>query len=222
MKTAASFSVIFLIVLVSGTSCSRSREPNDYYFPVGTLSESWLETDVDAEKRFRELSGESSREWSDEFRREWYSAYLRAMEEPSLSRGDVAVDAAYRFLWLRTFHNPIAVRIEKKGAAYTLYAVELADAEEAGSKIDVRREQKKLSQADYDELTAGLESTNPWEEWSEREPAGLDGAEWILEGYRDDCYQVANQWSPRSGEFREVCLRFLDAAGFVIPKRDVY
>jgi len=67
-------------------SCPVS--PQLRYFPVGT---------------FGPLN-------SDLFVREWYSKHLVAMEEPSLSCGVLEDTETYRFLWLRTFHNPVAVR----------------------------------------------------------------------------------------------------------------
>ena len=44
----------------------------------------------------------------DAFRQEWYSKHLNAMGEPRLP--DVP-NEAYRFLWLRTFEDPIMVRL---------------------------------------------------------------------------------------------------------------
>src|SRR5437899_2594377 len=45
---------------------------------------------------------------------EWYSEHLQAMREPPLTR--VAGEAeVYRFLWLRSFHRPIAIRAQRLG-----------------------------------------------------------------------------------------------------------
>ena len=47
-----------------------------------------------------------------QLRAEWYSQHLRAMNEPSLleARNDGS-SHIYRFLWLRTFDHPIALRL---------------------------------------------------------------------------------------------------------------
>jgi hypothetical protein len=55
------------------------------------------------------------------FLADWYSKHLTAMGEPSLlevSRQDATVEV-YRFLWLRSFHHPISVRLifRKDGTA---------------------------------------------------------------------------------------------------------
>src|SRR4051794_34102142 len=44
---------------------------------------------------------------------EWYSSKLAALHEGSLwevSQGQPSIEV-YRFLWLRTFHHPVTVRI---------------------------------------------------------------------------------------------------------------
>src|SRR5262245_7997258 len=60
---------------------------------------------------------------ADLFVRQWFSRHLAAMEEPSLSCGPLEAIEAYRFLWLRTFHNPVAVRIFRRSDNYGLEAV---------------------------------------------------------------------------------------------------
>ncbi|REJ74837.1 MAG: hypothetical protein DWQ30_20035 [Acidobacteria bacterium] len=55
---------------------------------------------------------------ADEFRREWYSKHLSALQEPSLQA--VARDPraeVYRFLWLRSFDQPVALRVHLSGRA---------------------------------------------------------------------------------------------------------
>jgi hypothetical protein len=49
----------------------------------------------------------------DEFANQWYSKHLMALREPSLwetSQLDLTAEA-YRFLYLRSFHHPISVRL---------------------------------------------------------------------------------------------------------------
>jgi hypothetical protein len=44
---------------------------------------------------------------------DWYSRCLDVMREPSLVRGPVTGwIEAYRFLWLRSFHEPVVARVE--------------------------------------------------------------------------------------------------------------
>src|SRR5580704_15030869 len=47
-----------------------------------------------------------------DFKVRWYAKHLRAMREPSISAASKDESlVAYRFLWLRTFHHPIAIRL---------------------------------------------------------------------------------------------------------------
>ena len=48
-----------------------------------------------------------------DFKTKWYSTQLRALQEPSLFALATNKEAeSYRFLWLRSFHHPIAVRVD--------------------------------------------------------------------------------------------------------------
>jgi hypothetical protein len=52
---------------------------------------------------------------------------------------------------------------------------------------------------------------------------GVDGAQWILEGVRDEQYHVVDRWSPPSGEVRTLGLAMLiDLARLKLPSQDVY
>src|SRR3989441_4894829 len=81
-----------------------SISTDNHYFPIGLLEP-------------RDSRG-------DAFRRRWYSSHLRAMGESSISCGADSMET-YRFLWLRTFHRPVSVRIAKRGDGAKLTVVEL-------------------------------------------------------------------------------------------------
>src|SRR5690606_3456867 len=76
----------------------------------------------------------------------WYSQHLYAMKEPLLFNGETKKEI-YRFTWLRTFHNPIAIRIERINSQYYLYWKRLSGAGgyEPGNLIEEKsRELTKL------------------------------------------------------------------------------
>ncbi len=59
----------------------------------------------------------------------WYPKHLEAMKEPSLFQQSTNKSIEqYRFLWLRTFHKPIAVRVRKESAGITLRVIRLSGA----------------------------------------------------------------------------------------------
>jgi hypothetical protein len=199
-------------ILLSSAGCAAKKlsfrpecpslDAGDYYFPKGAL--------------------DSSRPKIDGLLRGWYSKYLRAMGEPSLSCGPRADGYAYRFLWLRSFHHPIAVRLEKVGPLITLDAVELdGTGGHAPGKI-VKRTQRALSPDEESKFVAKLDQVGFWEMRRDQDRFGSDGAQWILEGVDNGQYQVVQRWSPGPGAYREACILLLDLAGFKIPPAEFY
>jgi hypothetical protein len=51
---------------------------------------------------------------------------------------------------------------------------------------------------------------------------GFDGAQWILEGVKDQKYHVVDRWTPRDGAFREACLYLLKLSQIGISPKEVY
>src|SRR5262245_43597018 len=81
------------------------------------------------------------------FARRWYASDLDAMEKPSLSCGSLEDTEAYRFLWLRSFHDDIAVRLFRRGDDYGLEAVIL---DRAGRYSANYRRWLSLGTGDYE------------------------------------------------------------------------
>src|SRR5262245_57942636 len=141
---------------------------------------------------------------------EWYSKFLTAMEEPSLY--NLSQDQrihCYRFLWLRTFHHPISLRLSIDPEGTGLITVKIADG--AGGyepgKI-ITNENVPVSKRDVDTFLKVLREANFWQlpavEKSDR--MGLDGAQWVIEGTKSGKYHVADRWSPEKGSFRKLGL----------------
>jgi len=144
------------------------------------------------------------------------------MSEPSLSCGPRADGFAYRFLWLRSFHHPIAVRLEKVGPQAVLSTAELdGTGGHAPGKI-LKQTQRALSPAEQSKFEAKLNDVGFWEMRRDQDRFGSDGAQWILEGIDNGQYQVVQRWSPGPGAFSDVCVLLLDLAGFRIPATEFY
>ena len=97
-------SIIFMFVL---TNCQGQKDATkdtlQFFFPF--------------EEAFRDTSSYVKRK---PFHNAWYSKHLRAMKEPVIYT-DNSLNEMYRFTWLRSFHHPIAIRIEKQENKYMLY-----------------------------------------------------------------------------------------------------
>lgn len=149
----------------------------------------------------------------DSFVRRWYSRNLDRMEEPSLSCGPFEGDEVYRFLWLRTFHNPVAVRVSRQASTYNLEAVILdgAGGYDPGQISD--RISKNLSLSQWQDLMAKLDEIQFWNmNTNNHDLMGIDGAQWIIEGRRSGTYHVVDRWGGADGA-EAIGLHFLLLAG---------
>ncbi len=147
-----------------------------------------------------------------EFTVQWYGKHLRAMNEPSLFQASNDPSAqAYRFLWLRSFHAPVAVRLQvHPGGDGTLTVTVLSGAGgyEPG-KVKVHR----VLPVEASKVAVFLEALETLGFWGLPGPdpsrTGLDGAQWVLEGTRKGAYWVLDRWSPGKGAYRDACLLLL-------------
>jgi len=160
----------------------------------------------------------------------WYSGQLRALKEPSLWQmsKDVQSEQAYRFLWLRSFHHPVAVRLEVQpdgSGILTTKVTSGAGGYEPGKLIEDST--KNVSKEAVRSFLAHVDEVKYWS-LPTSEPANpnivaLDGAEWVLEGVRNGAYKIVDRWSPEKGPIRDLVLTMtIDLAGMKLLYQDVY
>ncbi len=143
------------------------------------------------------------------------SKILIAMDEPPIFKDQRQSLETYRFLWLRTFHEPIAVRLQKLNEEITL-AVKVLDGK--GGYYPGRlkiSEQKAMDVSAWQEFKNRLVRAGFWKMgWQDNRKIILDGASWILEGRDGDRYHFVERGSPRNGDaFRVTCLYLIEVAG---------
>jgi hypothetical protein len=201
MTPAIRYLIVVLSVFVSA-SCSTTtqndrsicpnRSSSSYYFPEGALHPE--NTD------------------QDEFVREWYSKQMLAMGEPSISCGNPG--EVYRFTWLRTFHHPVALRVEAHGEMATLYAIELdgAGGYEPGKVL--RKSERSLSAAEFKELKSIFSDSHYYSLPTTEDRLGFDGSEWILEQSGKEGYHLVVRWTPNTGEAHKIGSFFLTLSGW--------
>jgi hypothetical protein len=205
-------SVLFTAAMVPALTfvgCAQGTQPHastlcagpfpSRYFPEGAL-------------------GENPR--SDRFVAEWYSKQLSAMGEPSLHC--VSRYPVYRFLWLRTFHHPIAVRVEKRQDGMHVFAVELdgAGGYEPGSES--RRIERVLSAREEEVFNEAVASVRIFSAPDKRELGGADGSQWIVEARDGARYQIHDVWTPERGRIHQLGIVFIALTGWSIPKNEMY
>ena len=62
-----------------------------------------------------------------------------------------------------------------------------------------------------------------WRLGTDTKPGGNDGAQWIIEGVKDEKYHLVDRWSPKTGAIRVLGLTLaMDLAQMNLPADEVY
>jgi hypothetical protein len=162
-------------------------------------------------------------------RTDWYSRCLDLMREPSLVRAPATGwIEAYRFLWLRSFDEPVVARAELEADGSGVLSVKVfgGDARCAPTESLKRWSVTGLSRQHGAEFLAALAQADYWtlptlDARCDRvagpaHVACLDGAQWVLEGVRPGGYHVVDRWSSREIPYRSAVLRLLELADLEI------
>lgn len=151
--------------------------------------------------------------------RGWYSNHLAALQERSLFEMDGGAEEIYfRFVWLRTFHNPVAIKVEltrENTATLTFKLADGAGGYDAGKLVKV--EEKDLDKPQIERIQSLFDAINICDEPPD-ESAGFDGAQWIFERRDTSTYCVVHRWTPQSGPYWDLGRYFLELAEFVETK----
>ncbi len=155
------------------------------------------------------------------FANAYYSEHLSAMNEPSLSNVTATQVEIYRFLWLRTFHPPVAIRVQDWNDKRLLTVKQLdgKGGYEPGKLVVDTSE--PLDMIQWDLIAKRIERVSFWTlARLELERADVilqelhvDGAFWVLEGVRNGQHHFVDRCNPPSGEFRDCCLYMIELSG---------
>ena len=162
----------------------------------------------------------------DHFKSDWYSAQLSALQEPSLYQMIKAANAeSYRFLWLRTFHHPVAVRIDVNPDGTSLLTAKMASG--AGGYRPGTISEKHSQMLSKEQTSAFLSQVEASKFWRAPNPIndqrGTDGSQWIIEGLKRGRYHVVDRWSPTSGVARQLgFMMAFNLANLKVPKDEIY
>ena len=162
---------------------------------------------------------------SDQLLSDWYSKQLRALDEPSLwSLSKTQNEEAYRFLWLRTFHHPVAIRIDVNADGTSQVISKMTSGAGGYDPGQLVLNSKSLLTKDQtDSFLGKIKEHQFWQLPTKRESGGLDGAQWILEGVKDGKYHIVDRWSPTDGPVRAIGLLMLNEfTNLKILKKEIY
>lgn len=162
----------------------------------------------------------------DEFKSQWYSSQLRALQEPSLlPLAKTSSSESYRFLWLRSFNHPVAIRLDPKSDGTSVLTTKVANGS-GGFRPGVLTENtsKVLTKEQTQKCLSRVAKLNFWTAPnSVDDQKGTDGSQWIIEGVKGGQYHVVDRWMPREGIARELGMMLVfDLAGMSIPKNEIY
>lgn len=141
----------------------------------------------------------------------WYTEQLDTLQEPDLREWRDQGDTVVRFLWLRTFHQPVAVRVVGQGARW-IAVVSVADGEGGYQPGHlVIRDTVPLGRPQVDSLVALLDAVNFRTAETMLPSTGLDGAEWVFEYRSGPTYLLRERWSPAGPDgFHALGIWFID------------
>lgn len=143
--------------------------------------------------------------------------WLLGAEEP-LCRSRPKESEVYRFIWHSSFDGNAVVSIGRNAEAIMLrwkYACfRVAAADDAPPVV-------ALPAADWQGLQDCLNAARFWSLDSTDESLGLDGAQWLIEGRREDAYQAVARWSPARAIYDLGCL-FFALAGVPLARVELY
>jgi hypothetical protein len=163
----------------------------------------------------------------------WYSGILKILKEPSLlEQAHSTSSESYRFLWLRTFHHPISVRLEVKADGTSIVTTKVGNGA-AGfpytNKGLPRNVSRPLAQGETQALLALVAKVGFWSIPTYlKDPSGNDGSEWIVEAAKEGKYHVAARWSPASNPsstkrpVSDLGLAFINIGQLKIPDEEFY
>jgi hypothetical protein len=152
----------------------------------------------------------------------WYSKQLSAMKEPVIY-SDTTQTEIIRFTWLRSFHDPIAVRIEKDKGICTIYWKKRNEVEGNRSKKIVINSKKMIELQQWNDIEKRLEKINFWVIPTNLGGFdGYDGARWILEAKVGNKYHFVDRWSGDESEMEQFCLTLLNMTNLKIEKKEIY
>ncbi|MGI8543653.1 MAG: hypothetical protein ACR2MD_09285 [Aridibacter sp.] len=164
-------------------------------------------------------------EGADVFMNNWYGKHLKASNEKSLLETFDTDLEIYRFTWLRTFHHPVIVRLEKQKNEVKVIYKELDGAGGYEPGKIIKETENSINNKDWCKFIKLLNETDYWQMPTQKiDEWGNDGAIWILEGVKDNRYHSVDRWTPRKGNYREVGLFMLKLSDFDLDKNkdDLY
>ena len=196
---------IFIVVILTLFSCTSpkfmaGKRPgrNTFYFPPDT-------------EKHDTLYPYGREDKLDTFTNQWYSKHLYTLKEPVLYNAGKDLEI-YRFTYLPTSGQPLTFRIEKLDTIITITRSQTSGLGGYRAGHLKNTETRKLTPKEFSAIAKNFTASGFWSMPTHTE-RGLDGEEWILEGFVNGKYHVVTRWSPEydlqsNQTFITLCLTF--------------
>ena len=152
---------------------------------------------------------------------ESYAKLLTAAgEEPLLDIFEPGREVI-RFVWYRTQHHPIIVRLDIDGGNILITSKELGgwNSEEEPFHL-LKSEKQSLTKQEWQSVKKLFDRARFWDLGHNHRPDIKDGAGWLTERVDGNRYHVVHMWSPEMGLYREACLNLLKLSN--LPLDPIY
>ena len=199
----------------SGYYYNNTPATSTLYFPI----DSFVELSIGWEKDYTQDVFHKANLAS--FILGWYSEHLKALDEPVLYTD--SGKTVFRFTWLRSFHNPVAIRIENKGETYRLtWKVTDGAGGYAPGKL-ITNKSKIISVDEWNKFINLLEAAKYWNmPVISHDRMGTDGSQWILEGIQNGNYHVVDRWTPENSDYEKCGLYLIELTGLKVKRTHMY
>lgn len=144
-----------------------------------------------------------------------YKSHLAALKEPSRSEFKRMGHESYRFLWLRSFHHPVAIRIHvlPDGSGKLILKITDGSGGYEPGKLYINRAYR-ISKRQIERLRQKMEQVRFMSLPSKTGYRRLDGAHWYFEVKKDLSYHWVDRWNPKGTDIGKLGLYFIRLARF--------
>ena len=126
-----------------------------------------------------------------------------------------------RFVWYRSQHHPIIVRVDIGGGNIHLTSKELGGWNSEEEPFHLLKSQKQsLTKQEWQSVKKLFDRARFWDLGHYHRPHIKDGAGWLTERIDGNRYHVVHMWSPEMGLYREACLNLLKLSN--LPLDPIY
>lgn len=146
---------------------------------------------------------------------------LENLNEPNLYNMKIDDGIIYRFTWLRSFHNPIAIRVENIGEDYFLYWKVGKGAAGYSPKGLLKEGRKKITIKEWKIFENLLKNENFVNLRNYQSMIMCDGATWTIEEKTSDSFRAKQTQKPDTFFYR-CCMYLLKLSGLNIPEEEIY